>query len=48
MTFQIGLNWKANGSVANVKRYIAPVSFSIIWLPIPYFALLKSFLGPKR
>ena len=48
VTFQIDFNLKANGGVANVKGDIAQGSFSIIWLPIPYLVLLKSFLGPKR
>ena len=48
MTFQVGLNLKGSGGVANVKGVIAQVSFSIIWLHISYLVSLKSYLGPKR
>ena len=48
VTFQVGLNMKANGGVENVKGVIAQVSFSIIWFHISYLVSLKSLLGPKR
>ena len=35
----------ATGSVAIVKRDIAQVSFSIIWLPISILRFIKTFSG---
>ena len=39
MTFQIGVNLKANGGVVIVKGDIEQVNFSIIWLLIFKFIL---------